>query len=77
MVYDNKNNNLNEKIVINFECFGVVNINGVEEYMSIVFGDNKASIQLEKGISNTRKIKYINMIFHNVKDKSQKDTVLL
>ena len=65
------------KMVTNLERFGVTNVNGVEEPVPILFGDNKASIQLGKGISNTGKIKHIDTAFHEVKDESRKGTILL
>ena len=65
------------KMVTNLERFGVTNMDGVEEPVPILFGDNKASIQLEKGISNTGKIKHTDTAFHEVKDESRKGTILL
>lgn len=65
------------KIVTNLERFGIAIIDEVEEPMLILFGDNKVSIQLGKGISNTGKIKHIDTAFHEVKDKSRKDTIFL
>ena len=65
------------KMVTNLERFGIANVDGVEEPVPILFGDNKASIQLGKGISNTGKIKHIDTAFHEVKDESRKGTILL
>ena len=65
------------KMVTNLERFGVTNVDGVEEPVPILFGDNKASIQLEKGTSNIGKIKHIDTAFHEVKDESRKGTILL
>ena len=65
------------KMVTKLERFGVTNVDGVEEPVPILFGDNKASIQLGKGISNTGKIKHIDTAFHEVKDESRKGTILL
>lgn len=65
------------KMVTNLERFGVANIDEVEEPVPILFGDNKASIHLGKGISNSGKIKYIDTAFHEVKDESRKGTILL
>lgn len=39
------------KMVTNLERFGVTNVDGVEEPVPILFGDNKTSIQLGKDIS--------------------------
>ncbi len=64
-------------MVTNLERFEVTNVDGVEEAVPILFGDNQASIQLEKGISKTRKIKHIDTAFHEVKDESRKGTLLL
>ena len=49
-------------------------MNKVEEPVQILFGDNKATIQLGKAISNTGKIKYTDTAFHTVKDESIKGT---
>lgn len=65
------------KMVNILKCFQIANVNGVEEPIPILFQDYKTSIQLEKDISNTRKIKHIDIVFHQVKDKSQKDTIFL
>lgn len=65
------------KIVINLGRFRVTNVDRVEEPIPILFGDNKASIQLKKGISNTEKIKHIDPTFHEIKDESRKSTILL
>lgn len=64
-------------MVTNLKHFKKANINRVEEPVLVLFGDNKAFIQLEKGISNIRKIKHIDIEFHKFKDKSVKDTMLL
>lgn len=65
------------KMVNILKCFGIANVDGVEEPVSILFQDYKISIQLEKDISNTRKIKHIDIVFHQVKDESQKNTIFL
>ena len=65
------------KMATNFERFRVTNLDRVDETVPILFGDNKASIQLKKGISNNGKIQHIHIAFHKVKDKSRKGTVLL
>lgn len=65
------------KIVINLDCFGVININEIEKPMLILFEDNKIFIQLRKDIFNIRKIKYINTTFYEIKDKSRKDIIFM
>lgn len=65
------------KKVTNLERFGVSNVDREKEPVLILFGDNKASVQLKKSIFNTKKIKYINTAFHKVKNKSKKDTIFL
>lgn len=43
----------------------------------ILFGDNKASIQLSKGVSNTSKIKHIDTSFHQIIDEISKKSIEL
>lgn len=64
-------------MVTNLEHFRITNRNVVEKLVPILFGNNKAFIQLGKSISNIRKIKYINIAFYNIKDKSGKGTIFL
>lgn len=66
-----------KKIVINFNNFRVINRNRVEESIPVLFKDNKTYIQFRKSISNIGKIKYINIIFHEIKDKFEKSNIFL
>lgn len=65
------------KKVTNLKRFRVSNVDREEEPVLILFGDNKASVQLKKSIFNTKKIKHINTAFHKVKNKSKKGTIFL
>ena len=38
----------------------------------MIFGDNKAAIQLARGLSNTTKIKHVDTAFHHVLDETKK-----
>lgn len=62
-------------MVTSLERSGVNNVDKVEEPVQILFGDNKASIQLRKDISNTGEIKYIDTAFHTVKNEPTKGTI--
>lgn len=53
-------------MLTNLKYFGITNVNRIEESIPIIFGDNKAFIQREKDISNIKRIKYINTIFHKI-----------
>ena len=37
----------------------------------IIFGDNEASIQLARGLSNTGKIKHVDTAFHHILDETR------
>lgn len=63
------------KMDINLEAFKITNMDRIEELVLILFEDNKASIQFGKGIPNTGKIKYINIIFYEVKDEFRKSII--
>ncbi len=43
----------------------------------LLFGDNKASLQLSKGVSNMSKIKHINTSFHQVVNEVKKGSIKL
>ena len=55
----------------------VLNVEGIFEELAVLllFGDNKASLQLLKGVSNTLKIKHIDTSFHQVVDKVKKGSI--
>lgn len=65
------------KIIINFESFGATNVDGIEEPVPILLGDNKTFIQLRKDISNIEKIKHINNALDKMKNKSRKSNIFL
>lgn len=54
-------------------------IEGTPEELAVplLFGDNKASLQLSKGVSNTSKIKHIDTSFHEVADEVKKGSIKL
>ena len=43
----------------------------------LLFGDNKASLQLSKGVSNTSKIKHIDTSFHQIIDEVKNGSIKL
>jgi hypothetical protein len=43
----------------------------------LVFGDNRASIQLSSGLSNTSKIKHVDTAFHHIVDEVKKKNIKL
>ena len=43
----------------------------------LLFGDNKASLQLSKGVSNTSKIKHIDISFHQIIDEVKNGSIKL
>ena len=43
--------------------------------IALLFGDNRALIQLTNGVSNTSKIKYIDTAFHYILNEVKKGTV--
>lgn len=45
------------------------------EGVALIFGDNRAAIQISKGVSNTSKIKHIDVAFHHILDEVKKGTV--
>lgn len=47
----------------------------LKEGVALLFGDNRASIQISKGVSNTSKIKHIDTAFHHILDEVRKGTV--
>ena len=57
----------------------VSSIEGTPEELAVplLFGDNKASLQLSKGVSNTSKIKHIDTSFHQVVDEVKKGSIKL
>lgn len=50
-------------MVTNLERLRASNVDEIEDLVPISFEDNKASIQLGKGISNTGKTKHIDIAF--------------
>ncbi len=57
----------------------VSSIEGTSEELAVplLFGDNKASLQLSKGVSNTSKIKHIDNSFHKVVNEVKKQSIKL
>ena len=45
--------------------------------VSLLFGDNKALLQLSKGVSNTSKIKHIDISFHQIIDEVKNGLIKL
>ena len=43
----------------------------------LLFGDNKASLQLSRGVSNTSKIKHIDTSFHHIIDEVKNGSIKL
>lgn len=43
----------------------------------MLLGDNKSAIQLASGVSNTSKIKHIDIAYHHILDKVKKGTILI
>ncbi len=57
----------------------VSSIEGTPEELAVplLFGDNKASLQISKGVSNTSKIKHIDTSFYQVVNEVKKGSIKL
>lgn len=49
----------------------------VRQHIPLVFCDNKAAVQLSKGISNTSKIKHIDACYHQILDEVRKGRIMV